>query len=246
MSVLGYSQLFKGASVAGNLTRIDFTAKQVTIGQPANPTGITSDAIDTTGANLVVVVVCDYPSPAVAAGVLTDNKGNTPGVNILLATQRSFTTNLPRVSIYYIPQGSVFGTNHTFTWSTGATVCYPNIYVYAYSGATASPLLATNNNATGSVVSSLSTNSITPTTSGAVLITATTLVPSAGSGTQPTISGGGFTNSNQDGWFPLVGSRSTYSACYSLIQSVAGASNPTHSFSSSSGQGAVAAIAAFK
>lgn len=245
MSVLGYSQLFKGASVAGSLTRIAFTAKQVTIGQPANPTGITSDAIDTTGANLVVVVVCDYPSPVVA-GVLTDNKGNTPGVNILLATQRSFTTNLPRVSIYYIPQGSVFGTNHTFTWTTTGVASYPNIYVYAYSGATASPLLATNNNATGSVTSSLSTNSITPTTSGAVLITATTSIPGSGLGAQPTISGGGFTNSNQDDWFPVVSLRSTYSACYSLIQSVAGASNPTHSFSSSSGQGAVAAIAAFK
>lgn len=243
MSVLGYSQLFKGTTNSSSpLTRIAFTSRQVTSGEPSNPTSITSNAIDTTGANLIVVVVCDYPTPSNASGALTDNKSNTA----TLAVSHYFTGNSPRISIYYIPSSGTFGTNHTFTWTTAGVISFPNIYVYAYSGATSSPFLTSNKNATGAITSSLSTNSITPSTNGALLVTATTSIPSAPPGTQPTISGGGFTNSNQDAWFPIVSLRSTYSACYSLIQGTAGASNPTHSFSSSSGQGAVAVIAAFK
>jgi len=243
MSSLGYSQLFKGTTNSSSpLTRIAFTRKQVTSGEPSNPTSITSNAIDTTGANLVVIVVMDSTIATPPTATISDNKGNSA----LIATAVIRNSNSVRTSIYYLPSSGVFGTNHTFTYSTGATTCFPNIYVYAYSGATSSPLLTFNSNAVGGAISSISTNSITPSVSGALIVTGFTCVPGSGLGSQPTISGGGFANINQDGWFAVVSQRSTYSACYSIIQSAAGVSNPTHSFTSSSAAGAAACIAAFK
>ena len=71
MSVLGYSQLLKGNSVGSGLTRIAFTNKQETTTN--FPTTLTTDAINTTGSNMVVAVVCDYNT---GSGVMSDNKGN--------------------------------------------------------------------------------------------------------------------------------------------------------------------------
>lgn len=241
MSVLGYSQIFKGATNSGGgaPTLLTFSTKQPST---TNPTSLTSNSVDTTGANLVVVVVCDYPnaSPG-AAGTLSDNKSNT----FTLAVQRGSVA--PRVSVYYIPASGTFGTGHTFTWSTGAVVCYPNMYIYAFSGAGSTPSVITNSNQVNSSATSLSTNSITTTSSGYVLLTTfTCLGNSFGTGTQPTISGGGFSNSDQSAWTNSVFLTNTYNASYLLTQGAAGSSNPTHSFFTTNSNGAAAIIAAFK
>ena len=235
MSVLGYSQLLKGGSTGSSLTRIAFTSKQETTTN--FPTTLTTDAINTTGSNMVVVVVCDYNS---GSGSMSDNKGNT----FTLAQSRQTTTN-SRISVYYLTSSAIYGSSHTFTY-TSTLWCIPNIYVYAYSGASTSPYLTWNSTTTsGAPVSSLTTGSITPAVNGALLITAFATIPSSGTGNTPTISGGGFTNSNRDAWYPLISAKSLYSGCYSLVQTVAGASNPTHTFNGAS-EGAVVLIIAFK
>jgi hypothetical protein len=88
---------------------------------------VTSDAQDTTGANLIVVAVSYFN----ATVTFSDNKGNTwqEIAPIIAAGDHS-------VRLYYCAS-PIVGTGHTFT--AGATGGAPSIHILAASGADASP-----------------------------------------------------------------------------------------------------------
>src|SRR5688572_25297499 len=84
---------------------------------------VTTSGVNTTGANLLVVVCTDEgASPA----TITDSKGNTWSS---LTTRSS---SLSNVRIHYATPSSV-GAGHTFT-ATGAAGSFPAICASAYGG----------------------------------------------------------------------------------------------------------------
>jgi len=87
-------------------------------------TNVTTSAIDTTGASLVVVSMTSYR--ANAAPTMSDNKANS--WTILTAYEQS---SGARVALAYCNNGT-FGSGHTFTLSGASS--YPAISVIAYSG----------------------------------------------------------------------------------------------------------------
>lgn len=121
--------------------------------------GVTSDAIDTTGADFLVAVACDFTSGS--GGTFSDSKSNT--WNTLTASSVGFT----RTQIAWCVPSSV-GTGHTFGFN--GTRTYPAIAVMAFSGVDATPFDQQNGN-TGSGVTSLTTGSITPSVNGSLLFT---------------------------------------------------------------------------
>ena len=117
-----------------------------------SPTGgtVTTDAIDTSGANLLVIAITDYSS---ASSTLSDSKTNTWSA---LTAQ---TGNYVRTQMYYVVNPTV-GSGHTFT-ATSVGTSYPSVFVVAFTGAASSPLDTQNGNGSTSAVS-LATGSITP------------------------------------------------------------------------------------
>jgi len=105
---------------------------------------VTTDAIDTTGATVIVI---SYSSQLVP--IPTDNKSNTWTEAVFDAT---------REKIYHCINPTV-GSGHTFTLNPGVNG-FPTMAVSAYSGANPT-LLDTKNNFTASGTS-LATGSITP------------------------------------------------------------------------------------
>lgn len=118
-------------------------------------------AIDTTGANLLVAIVCDLAGAG--AVTPTDSKSNTwtaltPNVDGASA----------RLTIWYSYGGTV-GSSHTF--AANGTGTFASISVAAFSGSASSPLDQQNKAASGnSSVTSLATGSITPTQDNELLI----------------------------------------------------------------------------
>ena len=94
---------------------------------PATPdaNGGASSAIDTTGANLIVVMASYYRT--VPASDFTDSKGNT----WTALTERI----LPDIAarIFYCVNPTV-GTGHTFSFADGGTAFYSSFGVRAYWG----------------------------------------------------------------------------------------------------------------
>ena len=119
--------------------------------------GGATGAIDTTGANLIVISVGFYS--AGTGLTVSDSKGNT----WLPLTLRTTSSGHQR---FFYAQAALVGSGHTFT-VTGTSI-YPAIHVRAFAGATATPFDlqagATNSG------SSLATGSITPTQPGALVV----------------------------------------------------------------------------
>ncbi len=186
-----------------------------------NSSGTTSSAIDTTGANLLVMVVT-----YLTGGTLTvsDSKGNTWTGLTGVAASINETTR-----IYYSINPTV-GSGHTFTASGSST--FPGIAVAAFANADTSSPFDVQNGAQGKQA-----GSVTPSTNGQVLIAGlgqdNTNVPSA--------IDGGFTIQES-----LAGSGGNYfgtNLAYKF-QSVAAASNPL--WTSGQTNNDVAVIATFK
>ena len=180
----------------------------------------TTSAINTTGADLIVLVVAGGSFTLTA----TDSKSNTwTGL-----TQRHHTSdNDGRLLYCYAP---TVGSGHTFT----APHTYETVAVLAFSGAKTSPFDTENGNI-GS--SPLSTGSITPSEDNCVVV--------AGFGL-----GGNCNTFSIDGSFTGLTSNtavsgSTYGAAIAyLIQTTAAAANPALTYSG--GGGGNAMIASFK
>lgn len=177
----------------------------------ADGNDVTSDpAIDTTGANLIVIgVVLSQSSTA----TIEDNKSNT--YTALTLTENSGI----RTRLYYALNPTV-GAGHTFTVQGDAD--FPGIWVHAYSGVATSDAFDVedgNTDGGGTTVNAGATG-VTPTTDGQLIVTVigldSNLDTTYSIGSSFTIEGGQFREGGNN-W----GGAMAY-----LIQSSAGAINP--------------------
>lgn len=187
-----------------------------------NLTDVTTNAIDTTGATLLVV-----SSTSAGNSVITDSKGNS----WLPLTQR-LSTSGGSVQLFYVTN-PIVGTGHTFTNTQTA----PSLSVLAFSGVITSSPFDVQNGAGAAASSSLATGSITPNQANEVIITGLAV---DGSTTSDYIVNSGFIAST---YIPVVAGQCFGSGIAYKIQTTATAVNPT--WSGTSG-GLAVAIASFK
>lgn len=184
---------------------------------------VTTNAVDTTGANLLVAVPVSY-QPSFTSGTVTDSKGNS-----WTALTVKF-SGVGRVRIFYSVPTSV-GSGHTFTYDGDGGTPFPSLYVVAASGAHATPYESENGATTTGT--SLQPGSVTPAEDGCLVITGLSSV----GGNSQTIDGG-FTRLQVD----INGGNNLAAAGAYLIQGTAGAVNPTWSWSGSNDGAAVVAV----
>lgn len=186
--------------------------------------GGTSGSIDTTGANLIVIVVGAYDGGG--AGMLatmTDNKGNTYTLRINRITgPTGFQFQLWECA------NPIVGTGHTFTQSEpGPSPNYNSFCIGAFSGAATSPFGGEVDATIPSGTSSQQAGSITPSQNGCLVISG--LLFSDNMGPTATIDSG-LTITDQLGH----GSTNEGSGLAYLVQSTAGAINPAWAISNGS------------
>jgi hypothetical protein len=188
---------------------------------------ITTGAIDTTAANLLVVHLGTYQA---GPATLSDSKSNTWTA---LTAHDSF--SLLRSIIYYCNNPTV-GSGHTFT-ATG-TASYTAICAAAFSGAISTPFDVQNG---GSITgqSTVSTGSITPTQNGELIIAG--LCSNNPGGLAGVSINSGFTIAESQDYT----ANNFSSALAYLIQGTAGAVNPAWTWTAISNNEA-ASIASFK
>lgn len=189
---------------------------------------VTSANIDTSGADLLVVVVTGYD--ATNTPVVTDSKNNhtTPG----WTARTKYSSTNGYVQIFYCVPSSV-GTGHNFTVTTSGD-SYPAIAAFAFSGAHATPYDG-ENGANSSSATSLAPGSVTPGENDCVLVTGL-MAYTRGAATVPT----GYTGHVA----AYVASNYLSSGAAYKIQTSAGAENPSWSWSGS--DQCAANIAVFK
>lgn len=182
-------------------------------------TGGTSSALNTTGANLLVLTIS--PWSEVSGISVSDSKGNT---------WNALTNRVgigPATRIYYCVPSSV-GSGHTFTVSASANF-FGQIGVLAISGAAASPLYSEIG---GTGNSPLSAGMLSPPEDGCLIVTSVCTYTSSHSHSI----GGGFTSSTTN-----YVSGVTMGGGYAyLIQSAAAAVTPTWTWTNSTGAAASA------
>lgn len=186
---------------------------------------ITTGAIDTTGANLLVVVVGNYTGVNGQATV-SDSKSNSWTGATLQAVGNNY------VRIYYCAS-PIVGAGHTFTASNGGTIA-GGVAVQAWSGASASPFDVENGAFAGSNTS-LQTGSVTPSQANSLIIAGVS-TDSAGSTFAIDIS---FTVSNSQNY--TGGTTEGLAAAY-LAQGAAASVNPAWSWSGLAVVSAVIAV----
>jgi hypothetical protein len=184
--------------------------------------GVTTTAIDTTGADLIVVSGAFFGTPT-----LSDSESNTWTA---LTVQNGSAGEQSR--LYYCANPTTDAA-HTFTL-TGAST-FPTIGVVAVSGAASSPFDQENGFSVGTNGTSIQPGSITPSEDGCLVVTGVT---TAG-GASHTINGT-YTASVVDN---LASNHYGHGIGWH-IQSTAAATNPTWSWTNSVGR--TSAIASFK
>lgn len=196
-----------------------------------SPTSITTPAIDTSGANLIIVHVS--AESVIAAPVLSDNKGNV-WTGLTEKTSGAAFTGTSRLYYCYAP---IVGAGHTFSLAAGASASYQVMEVLAVNGAAGSPF-DQENGATGTTTSTIQPGSVTPGQDNELVVTGVT---HDAMGAAPSINSG-FTIS--DAVLYDFGDHYAGAMAY-LIQTSAGAVNPTWTLPGSAGA-AAATIATFK
>lgn len=188
----------------------------------ATSNNVTTGSIDTTGADLIVIVVSAYGG----APTLSDSKGNT-------WTARTSYGPIHVCKIYYCASPTV-GSGHTFTLTS--STLYPTVNVAAFSGTHATPYDVENGYAeVGAPSTTGQPGSVTPSEDNEVLITGTTHASTVSSiGSSFTI-----TDNIAYGAGTNIGGAMAYK-----IQTSAGAENPTWTYGSA--QYFTASIATFK
>lgn len=167
--------------------------------------GGTTPAIDTTGANLIVISVAFYS--AGTGLTVTDSKGNT----WFPLTLRS--TSSGNQQCFYA-KAAIVGPGHTFTVS--GTSIYAAIHVRAFAGATTNPFDVENGASISG--SALPTGAITPTQNGALVVSGLCTDSSATVSVAPTMT----VTQN-----PFVSSVAFGGALGYVVQGPAAAINPT-------------------
>lgn len=198
------------------------------VSSPNNP--ITTPAIDTTGATIIVVALGQINLIAICA--ITDSKGNTY-TPLTAQTGAPF----PYSRLFYCIS-PIVGSGHTFTADNGGANIQGGIAVQAFSGG--SPVFDVENGVNSGFGNSQQPGSVTPSVNNSLIVTAVctdndgitfainsgfTITDSVDTGT-----GGAFV--------------SGFGLAY-LVQGTAGAINPTWSWSGT-GSNAMATIATFK
>lgn len=197
-----------------------------TVKSSGNGNQVTTDAIDTTGADLIVVAVGGYNGGG--ANTLTDSKSNswTKLTEYVVSTGG-------QVALFYC-QAPTVGSGHTFT---GAPVfnSYMVVSVSAWSGSVSTPFDA-ENGASGSTVTTLQPGAVSPGADNELVITA--VVWQFLSSTMSI--NGGFSISDQVDFNTSFGGAMAY-----LVQTTAASANPTWTFSVAEFEAATG-IACFK
>lgn len=186
---------------------------------------VTTSAIDTTGADLIVIAISDYSGTVGAT--LSDSKSNTwtPLTGYTFPTEN-------RERLYYCFNPTV-GSGHTFTYSGSLTIAC--VQVQAWSGASSSPFDQENGGINNS--SGISTGSVTPSEDNELVVTGMSFDSAA------TMSiDNGFTISDQVNF----GSGNNYGGAMAYkVQTTAAAVNPAWSRDAGTSRNC-AAIATFK
>lgn len=191
----------------------------------------TTGALNTTGANFVVVVLASFQSAT--EPTLSDSKSN--GAGAALTAQEVAASARGRLRYYTNPS---VGSSHTWT-ATGAST-FPGICAAAFSGVDTSSPFDVENGANFSAAGTWQPGSITPSADNYLLITGTGFAASA-----PTLVNSSFTytaTSTLD-YIANTGGANFGAALSYQIQTTATARNPTWTGSATTG-GVV--IASFK
>lgn len=186
----------------------------VATGGSAN--GVTSGSIDTSGADLIVVAASQYGNGQ-ANATLTDSKGNTW---TQLTQYHNSVPDVTRITLYYCFAPTV-GSGHTFTLSR--TDSYPSVAAMAFSGSITSPF-GNENGDRGTAVTSVATGSITPPEDDCLVVSALGYdTPGSGATVNSSLTG-------LVGTTPTTGQYQGIGMAY-IVQTAAGAINPTWSWS---------------
>lgn len=212
----------RAAAATAGITLLAQTSK-------ASPTGasVTTDAINTTGASLIVVCIVSvyYNSQPIQ-----DNQSNTWS----LAGEVPSGSSYVRVQIYY-KYSPTTNSSHTFSTVGGYGVNYASMIVFAFSGTTGTAF--DTNNYTQVGASPLSTGSITPSTNGQVLIA---LLGSHNTSSVSSVTSG-FSEYN------VASSANNFFACAAYyVQPTAASKECTFTWTSSPAWNGTALIASFK
>jgi hypothetical protein len=167
---------------------------------------LTTSAINTTGANLIVVGITNQLQGGLS---LSDSKGNT-----WTLIQTSNDPSMDQYAKLYYCYGPSVGAGHTFT----VTGSYSPIAVLAFSGAASSPLdqqTGSGNDSAGG----FQPGSVTPTQNNELIVSFVGIQPSS----SPSVDSGFTLNSSGI----LVAAVSYGWGMAYLIQTTAGATNPT-------------------
>lgn len=125
------------------------------------PSSVTTAAISTVGANLIIVSRADFSNNDIA---INDSAGNTwtNVINYQPATSNLF------IAVYYC-LNPITSATHTFTTPTDGNGNFPAIGVASFSGANATSPFDTSTTNTSALAASLQPGSITPPANGALL-----------------------------------------------------------------------------
>lgn len=125
------------------------------------PNSVTSDAVDSSGCEFLIVSVSWYPA-VTANPTFSDSKGNSWTA---LTSVGGGTGVAHRHWVCYAPTS--VGTGHTFTLS--GTDTYAGLQAMGFAGAAVSPVNGANTNS-GTTVSTLTTGSVTPSVNECLLV----------------------------------------------------------------------------
>jgi len=168
---------------------------------------VTSGAVDTTGATLIVVGLALDSGGTIS---LSDSKGNS------WTALGSTTQGATKCILYYSVPTST-GSAHTFT--NGGAFNFCTIFVNVFSGGKLTNVFDQQNGA-GATATTVATGSVTPTENNEVVVTALALSGAA----LPTSIDGGFTKTDSQEF----GGGNNYGGSIAyLIQTTATAANPT-------------------
>jgi hypothetical protein len=181
------------------------------VDQSTDSNGFTSGTFDSTGANLLVVMLSESNTTDDA---ITDSKGNTWHE----LTQQA---NGGRSGVLWWSAPTTVGSGHTVT--VAGVSNFSAMAIQAWSGGATGTPFDQQNGANG-VGTSLATGSVTPTTDGQLVITGFQWGDTTG---LATISGGGFSSGSIDDNVKGIGAQAQGVAMAHVIQTTAAASNPT-------------------
>lgn len=188
-------------------------------------TTVTTSAINTTGANLIVVAICTVNN--LTGATVTDSKSNTWSSSLTAVSGGNL------IQIFYLYSPTV-GSGHTFTFTTSGGPTTPSIAVAAFSG-TLSPFDQQMGATQTGAISTFQAGSITPTANNELIIA------QASNYSTSTVSiNDGFTIT--DSVSPLYNTGNTLAY---LVQTTAAAINPTWTYGTAQTY-ASAKIASFK